>query len=143
MRSGGGPPPDNPLASLTGPPSSADMLEATALAYASRNFAWGGSRDAAGTPQRSFILFSGPLDAIDAFGRAGPPWLPPNLWWPDDRAWFVSTDIDLASTYVGGSRVCIDAILSAEEVEALPASVDDPLGVAADTINPSTTSGST
>jgi len=94
-------------------------------------------------PQRSFILFSGPFDAIEAFGRAGPPWLPPNLWWPDDRAWFVSTDIALASTYVGGSRVCIDAILSAEEVEALPASVDDPLGVAADTINPSTTSGST
>jgi len=62
---------------------------------------------------------------------------------PDDRAWFVSTDIDLASTYVGGSRVCIDAILSAEEVEALPASIDDPLGVAADTINPSTASGST
>ncbi len=28
----------------------------------------------------------------------------PNLWWPDDRAWCVATEIDLAWTYVGDQR---------------------------------------
>ncbi|ORI20028.1 hypothetical protein BJD99_00460 [Rhodococcus sp. 1163] len=27
----------------------------------------------------------------------------PHVWWPADRAWFVATDVDLTSTYVGGS----------------------------------------
>ena len=28
----------------------------------------------------------------------------PNLWWPADRAWRVASDIDLPSTYLGGTR---------------------------------------
>jgi hypothetical protein len=28
----------------------------------------------------------------------------PSFWWPGDRAWFVSTDIDFPCTYVGGTR---------------------------------------
>jgi hypothetical protein len=43
----------------------------------------------------------------------------PNLWWPTDRAWCVGTEIDLDSTYVGGSKPFIDAILQSEELEAL------------------------
>jgi hypothetical protein len=86
-------------------------------------------------PHRSYILFQGPIDAVSAFGCAGTPWQPPNLWWPDDRAWFVSTDIDLASTYVGGSRASIEAILADERLEALPSNAHDPLGVDCDTIN--------
>ena len=27
----------------------------------------------------------------------------PSIWWPEDRAWCVATDIDLFDTYVGGS----------------------------------------
>jgi hypothetical protein len=42
----------------------------------------------------------------------------PNLWWPSDRAWCVGTEIDLDSTYVGGSKQFIDAILQNEELEA-------------------------
>ena len=34
-----------------------------------------------------------------------------NLWWPADRAWCVVTDIDLTSTYVGGSAACIAELL--------------------------------
>ncbi|MGH3948798.1 MAG: hypothetical protein ACRDSE_06725, partial [Pseudonocardiaceae bacterium] len=26
---------------------------------------------------------------------------PPSLWWPDDQAWCVATEIDMACTYVG------------------------------------------
>ena len=50
-----------------------------------------------------------------------------NLWWPADRAWCVVTDIDLVSTYVGGSRACIAELLSTPEIEARPAVPEDPL----------------
>jgi hypothetical protein len=46
----------------------------------------------------------------------------PNVWRPDDRAWCVSTEIDLAWTYVGGSRTAIDDVLSEPRLEALRAS---------------------
>jgi hypothetical protein len=42
----------------------------------------------------------------------------PNLWWPSDLAWCVGTEIDLDSTYVGGSKPFIEAILQNEDLEA-------------------------
>jgi hypothetical protein len=52
----------------------------------------------------------------------------PSFWWPDDRTWAVVTDIDATSTYVGGARSTIDAILGAEDLEAMETSRDVPLG---------------
>ena len=49
----------------------------------------------------------------------------PNLWWPDDRAWCVATEIDLAWTYVGGTTALIRDVLANSDVEAQPASPDD------------------
>jgi hypothetical protein len=49
----------------------------------------------------------------------------PNLWWPDDRAWCVATEIDLAWTYLGGSTALISDVLSKPRLEAQPASPDD------------------
>ena len=48
----------------------------------------------------------------------------PNLWWPDDRAWCVATEIDLAWTYVGGSAALIDDVLASAALEAQPVSPD-------------------
>jgi hypothetical protein len=59
-----------------------------------------------------------------------------NLWWPADRAWCVVTDIDLVSTYVGGSAACIAELLDTPGLEAFPASPDDGVGVDADAVNP-------
>ena len=59
----------------------------------------------------------------------------PNIWWPEDRAWCVATDIDLYDTYVGGSKECIEAILSNPDLEALPATLDARLDLGGDTIN--------
>jgi hypothetical protein len=59
-----------------------------------------------------------------------------NLWWPADHAWCVVTDIDLRSTYVGGSRACIDDVLGTAGLEAVAASTGDLTGHAADTVNP-------
>ena len=52
-----------------------------------------------------------------------------NLVWPDDRSWFVATDIDLERTYVGCSRnllsdLLIECRLDAVEVRADDSSVD-------------------
>jgi hypothetical protein len=57
-----------------------------------------------------------------------------NLWWPADKAWCVVTDIDLRSTYVGGSIACITELLATPGLEAAPASPHD--RVTADPINP-------
>lgn len=59
-----------------------------------------------------------------------------NLWWPADQAWCVVTDIDLTSTYVGGSAACIGELLRTPGIEAAPARPEDPTTFAADTVNP-------
>ena len=70
-------------------------------------------------PGRDYFLFSGATqDATQSY--AVPPfWQSPNMWWPDDRAWFVATEIDLMSTYVGGTKACIADLLAAEALEVL------------------------
>ncbi len=69
-------------------------------------------------PQRNMALLRGPLRAAGtAFSRMRWP-ESPSLWWPDDRSWCVATDIDLMSTYVGGSMPCIEALLGDRRLEA-------------------------
>ena len=88
-------------------------------------------------PGRDYLLFRGPIDAITAFlAGDGPFWGDsPNIWWPEDRAWCVATDIDLYDTYVGGSEDCIEAVLSHPDLEALPTAIDARLDLHGDTIN--------
>jgi hypothetical protein len=75
-------------------------------------------------PGRRYALFVGPLAAlpslIDAHDNHSP-----SLWWPDDRAWCVATEIDLAWTYVGGQAALISDVLANPRLEAQPASPDD------------------
>lgn len=42
-----------------------------------------------------------------------------NLWWPDSHAWFVSTEVDEQSTYVGGSSELIAQLLGEPVLEAV------------------------
>jgi hypothetical protein len=85
-------------------------------------------------PHRCMRILEGPLSAIAAFYENYRN--PPSLWWPDDRAWCVATEIDLMSTYVGGSADAIQALLSNEQIEALPVCADQSVTWEADTINP-------
>ncbi len=83
---------------------------------------------------REYLLYEGPLTAIGSFFnhfRSHPP----NIWWPEDRSWCVATDIDLNTTYVGGSQACIQAIIGEQSLEALATSGDAPVYMAADAIN--------
>jgi hypothetical protein len=51
----------------------------------------------------------------------------PQLWWPEDHTWFVSTEIDGSSTYIGASRACVDAIDSSGFFEMLEVPWDVPM----------------
>lgn len=90
-------------------------------------------------PGRDHLLFEGPLDAASEMGW----WLTgvlvspqsPNLFWPDDHAWLVATDIDLDSTFIGGTMSLIDAVLEDSRWEAWPAQRTDPVWASSDDIN--------
>jgi hypothetical protein len=87
-------------------------------------------------PQRPMVLLRGPLSAAStAFPKRGWP-ESASLWWPEDRGWCVATDIDLMSTYVGGSVECITALLADDRLEAFAVSVDQSLHWKGDTLNP-------
>jgi hypothetical protein len=61
---------------------------------------------------------------------AQPHYLPEaaaNFWWPDDRAWFVSSPDDLATTYVGGTQRLIDRLLADPRLAVRPAQLSDSL----------------
>ncbi len=81
---------------------------------------------------RDYFLSFGPIDAVTSFedGDEGP-----NIWWPDDRAWCVASEIDLATTYVGGSADCIARLRASMQLEVLPVSVNDRVDINADVIN--------
>lgn len=76
---------------------------------------WGG---------RDMLLFDGPLQRVADIGtlpifaerlrRRGPQW-----WWPEDRQWFVATEIDYPWSYVGGKASLIDALIGDANVEAV------------------------
>ena len=81
-----------------------------------------------------YLLYEGALEGILGFYSHFLAH-PPNVWWPADRAWFVATDVDLNSTYVGASQECISELLDHPSVEAVPATRDASVAMTADTIN--------
>jgi hypothetical protein len=103
-------------------------------------------------PGRDYILCEGPLRAANELGwrrgqllaTAFPEFdfdpddfqpQSPNLWWPEDRSWCVATEVDLDSTYVGGSQEMVNALVADERFEAWPAQLGDRVDAGADEIN--------
>jgi hypothetical protein len=108
-------------------------------------------------PQRGFIVFGGPLSAVDRLGfESGEHWvtdvyrdgrreprkLPsrwrdrqPNLIWAADRSWLVHSEVDFDSTLVGGSRTLVDALMAAPDLETWEVERTDSLEAKADKIN--------
>ena len=85
---------------------------------------------------RDHWLLRGPIDLATANTAPEPAEQSVHLWWPADRSWCVVTDIDLMSTYVGGSADCIADLLAAPELEVVPAAVHDRVDLGADDVNP-------
>jgi hypothetical protein len=69
-------------------------------------------------PRRRYHLLAGPVDAArkSVLGSTLPQ--SPNIWWPEDSAWCVATEIDLQSTYVGCTPECVSDLMSLHGVEA-------------------------
>jgi hypothetical protein len=65
-----------------------------------------------------------------------PHWQSANLIWPEDRAWFVATEIDFAWTYIGGGADLIQALINDPALEALPTQIHNGITYEADRINP-------
>jgi hypothetical protein len=85
---------------------------------------------------REYWLVNGPI-SIAAENLAAEPFeQSANLWWPADRAWLVATDIDLVTTYVGGSAACIADLLAAPGLEVAPAEPKQRITWDADQVNP-------
>jgi hypothetical protein len=88
---------------------------------------------------RDYLVLVGPLSASaqigDPDGLNGFTRHSPNLIWPADRSWFVSSEIDFDSTLVGGSGDLIDDILNAKELEAWSIRSGDLLTYEADHLN--------
>ena len=91
-------------------------------------FVWpGGARVPAGPVSGPRVrTLEGPLDAVAEIGerthfqgRSHFESHSPNLWWPDDQAWCVATEIDHQSTYVGGPEGLISELLIDARFEAL------------------------
>jgi hypothetical protein len=59
----------------------------------------------------------------------------PSIMWPSDRSWFVATEVDLDSTFVGGSAALIDGLLADERLEAWRVLATDPVDGGSDRIN--------
>lgn len=80
---------------------------------------------------RRYLLFEGPLGAATELGDRGEGYFfpqSPNLWWPQDRAWCVATDVDLCSTYVGGSARLVQDLAGEPRLEVLSVGLLDRLG---------------
>jgi hypothetical protein len=75
---------------------------------------------------RRYRLYAGPLAAVSTLG------LPASLWWPDDHAWCVASDVDLVSTYIGGSETLARALAHHPDLEVLPARLQDSITQEAD-----------
>lgn len=90
-------------------------------------------------PDRDYVLLAGPLSGAARILEPGMSKIvksqSPNLFWPEDRTWFVASEIDFDSTLVGGSADLIKAILAAPGLDAWPIGPDDSLAADADKIN--------
>jgi hypothetical protein len=84
-------------------------------------------------PGREYLLFKGPVEAIDGgeFASIGEA---PQMWWPEDRTWCVASEIDLKSTYIGGSVELVETLLGSE-FEALRTTADARVDSKADRVN--------
>jgi len=90
-------------------------------------------------PGRDYLLFAGPLAAAPELGWTDPygVFLPqsPNLFWPQDRAWCVASEIDLFCTLVAGSEALAEALVGDPRLEAWRVHPADPIAFDSDQIN--------
>lgn len=70
---------------------------------------------------RNQVMFEVALSALTCTfnAAADAPFQFPAVLYPEDRSWYLSTDVDYNSTLVGGTEQFIDAVLEDDTIEAL------------------------
>jgi hypothetical protein len=90
-------------------------------------------------PGRDYLLFAGPLAAASQLGWTDPYgfFFPqsPNLFWPQDHAWCVASEIDLFCTLVAGSDDLAETLVGDPRLEAWRVQPADPIAFDSDQIN--------
>ncbi len=78
-----------------------------------------------------YLLFAGPLTDAGEWGAASYGHAirrdinSPNLMWPADHAWFVTTTIENTWTAVGGTKNLTDALLRDDRLEVVRTRYDE------------------
>ena len=89
-------------------------------------------------PRREYFLFNGPLEAARELGWTR-PWSfssqSPNLFWPQDHAWCVGTELDLFCTLVAGSEKLAAALVADSQLEAWRVFPGDAIAWDSDKVN--------
>ncbi len=81
-------------------------------------------------PNRAYYLVEGPVTAVTQLRYPDMDrWRNPDLFWPDDRRWFVATDVDFWSLYIGGDHDLITELAAGVPTAAEPVSFDYPLEI--------------
>jgi len=60
----------------------------------------------------------------------------PSLWWPQDHAWCVATEVDFKTSYIGADRRCAQGLVSLPGVEVATVSPDAGITWLSDPVNP-------
>lgn len=84
---------------------------------------------------RDYLLIRTKLESVERVVEIEAIEMLPSMIWPEERSWFLATDIDFDSTLVGGSERLIHAIVSGNDIEAWQVNPDDSLASDGDLIN--------
>ena len=74
---------------------------------------------------RAYFLFSTPVERVATTVLNPREHRTPTLWWPERHSWFVASEIDLTSTYVGGPHALISELVNDSRIEAMEVAVSD------------------
>lgn len=80
-------------------------------------------------PMRSCYLLRGPLDSYGELPHD------PNYWWPADRAWCVSSDVDFDWSYLAGPVACVADVVAEPVLDALETRPEYPAVAGMDVLN--------
>jgi hypothetical protein len=90
-------------------------------------------------PGRDYLLFQGSCEAASELGWTRPDgsFLPqsPNLFWPQDHAWCVASEVDLFCTLVAGSELLAETLMADPRLETYQVQPDDPITFDSDHVN--------
>lgn len=90
-------------------------------------------------PHRRLHLFSGAVEAIETSFCGVSDWpryQSANLWWPDDHAWCVATEIDFVTTYIAGTHEAVTTVVGDTALESDVVEPSDGVSWRSDTVNP-------